>query len=206
MFYFTIYRVFPNDPEYVHIGTALRYSNKSDAEKFMNFFIDGAKALGAVVEEKDGYTHIEGNLAFSFKFGGFEPFPHKILYIVGIESDEEKNLYSLADEKEGDKLSLYGTPFEDGHAFEAELAQNKEQTDSKKRAEKERADRIVNNFRTQLEGASDIRSILQVLIKFSKQKIDKNLILDEVANKIEGRTKKDTSTDNWYDELSDINK
>jgi hypothetical protein len=169
----------------------------------MNFFIDGAKTLGAEVEQKDGYTYVTGNFVFSSRLGGFKYYMQEITYIVGIESDEEENLYSLASKEEGAQLSMYDGPSEDGHAFEAELAKNKERIAAEERADQAKADRIVNNFKTQLDSAGDLKSILKVLIKFSKQKIDRDLILDAVVARIEG---KDTAaTDNWYDELSDIN-
>lgn len=202
MFYVTIYKVTPDKPNYIYIGNALSYANKSDAEKFIKFFLDEAKAIGVETKEKDGYTYATGKFVFSQKQGGFVPFYHPITYIIGIESDEEKNLYSLAD---SDRSYLFGgDPCTDGFTFEADLAKYKEQKIAEVKAEKEKADRVVNNFKTQLDSASDLRSILTVLIKFSKQKIDKDLILDSVVAKIEG--KEFTTSNGWYDELSEINK
>jgi hypothetical protein len=94
---------------------------------------------------------------------------------------------------------------EDGASFERELAKNKEERKAEEEAKKEKADRIINNFKTQLDATDDLKAILSVLIKFSKQKIDKEFLLDTVVAKIKNKSVDTQASTDWYDELSDIN-
>lgn len=202
MFYCTIYKVFPNKPDYVSIGTALSYTNRSDAEKFIQYFVDEAKAYGATkIEQKEGYTYVTGNFAFSTYRGGFISYKSPITYILGIETKEDRSLYSLASEEEGDFLYLSGGATQDGLQFEAEVAASREQRLAKQKAEKEAEDKILNNLKTQLDDAEDLKAILKILIKFYKYKINKDLLLNTVIARIQD----DSASSNWYDKLSDIN-
>jgi hypothetical protein len=205
MFYCTLYKVFPNRPKYVHMGVALSYSDRAGAEKFMNSFIEEARALNAKIEQKDNYTYVTGNFVFSSRLGGFAEYIHPITYIIGIETKEDKTLYSLADEAEGDYLYMSNGAIEDGASFERELAKNKEERKAEEEAKKEKAERIINNFKTQLDATDDLKAILSVLIKFSKQKIDKEFLLDTVVAKIQNKSVDTQASTDWYDELSDIN-
>ena len=206
MFYCTLYKVFPDRPKYVYIGVALRYADRADAEKFMNSFVEEARALNAKIEQKDNYTYVTGNFVFSSRVGGFVEYVHPITYIIGIETKEDKTLYSLADEAEGDYLYMSNGATEDGASFERELAKNKEERKAEEKAKEEKANRIINNFKTQLDATNDLKTILSVLVKFSKQKIDKNFLLDTVVAKIQNKSNDTSSPTDWYDELSDINK
>lgn len=197
MYYCTIYASYPNGTNKYYIVFSLKYSTEQEADNFRTWFTDLATKYGLEVKtEEEDITCTGRSTWWYYKFisGSRSSF---IKYTLSIETEE--TLHSKYDFSKG--YSPLQDPVKDGPAFEAKIQQIAAKDEAEEKAEKEKLLAPVNRFIEATSSTSDLRAILTSLLKFSRQKCDREALLNAAIAKIQG---KDPSA--WYDELSDLNK
>lgn len=206
MYYVVIYNTFDRlGPNAVfHLVAGLEYTDKAEAERYKQELVQEAQNRGASIITyrgaiNDGYTTIEGPVSFGIYGMSRSRSNSKNRYKIGIEDDT--TLGALVSEEE--KASIPGKTFIDGFSFESRVKNLKQQRDAKIQAEQKLADKLLNNFVTEINTTEDLRIIFKLLLKYSKKNVSQDLLIDAVIKKIQG-TSEEKEVD-WYSELSDIN-
>ena len=196
MYYCTIYASYPNGKKTYYIVFSLKYSTEQEADNFRTWFSDLAtKHELEVKTEGEDITCTGKSTWWYHKF--ISGSKSVIKYTLSIETDE--TLCSKYDFSKGyHPVQDY---VKDGPAFEAKIQQVAAKDEAEAKAEREKLLAPVNRFLEETSGTSDLKVILTSLLKVSRQKCDREALLDAAIAKIQG---KDPSA--WYDELSDINK
>lgn len=195
MYYCTIYASYPNGTNKYYIVFSLKYSTEQEADNFRTWFTDLATKYGLEVKtEGEDITCTGKSTWWYHKF--ISGSKSVIKYTLSIETDE--TLCSKYDFSKGyHPLHDY---VKDGPAFEAKIQQVAAKDEAEAKAEKEKRLLPVNRFIEETSGTSDLKAILTSLLKFSRQKCDREALLDAAIAKIQGK-----NPGTWYDELSDIN-
>lgn len=197
MYYCTIYASYPNGKNTYYIVFSLKYSTEQEADNFRTWFSDLATKYGLEVKtEGEDITCTGKSIWWYHKFIPGSRLA-AIKYTLSIETDE--TLHSKYDFSKG--YSPLQDPVKDGPAFEAKIQQVAAKDEAEAKAEREKLLAPVNRFIEETSGTSDLRVILTSLLKVSRQKCDREALLDAAIAKIQGK-----AASGWYDELSDINK
>ena len=206
MYYVVIYNTFDRlGPNAVfHLVAGLEYTDKAEAERYKQELVQEAQNIGASIityrgAVNDGYTTIEGPVLFGIYGMSHSKSNSKNRYKIGIEDDT--TLGALVSEEE--KASIPGKTFIDGFSFEGRVKNLKQQRDAKIQAEQKLADKLLNNFVTEINTTEDLRTIFKLLLKYSKKNVSQDLLIDAVIKKIQGASEEKEV--DWYSELSDIN-
>lgn len=195
MYYCTIYASYPNGTNKYYIVFSLKYSTEQEADNFRTWFTDLATKYGLEVKTEGEDITCTGNSTWWYH--KFVPGSRSATkYTLSIETDE--TLCSKYDFSKG--YSPLHDYVKDGPAFEAKIQQVVAKDEAEEKAEKEKRLLPVNRFIEETSGTSDLKTILTSLLKVSRQKCDRDALLDAAIKKIQ-----DTSG-SWYDKLSDINK
>lgn len=194
MYYCTIYASYPNGTNKYYIVFSLKYSTEQEADNFRTWFTDLATANGLEIGKEGEDITCTGNSTWWYH--KFVPGSRSVIkYTLSIETDE--TLCSKYDFSKG--YSPLHDYVKDGPAFEAKIQQVAAKDEAEEKAEKEKRLLPVNRFIEETSGTSDLKAILTSLLKVSRQKCDRDALLDAAIKKIQ-----DTSS-SWYDKLSEIN-
>ena len=201
MFYCTIYASYPNGTNTYHIVFSLKYSTEQEADNFRTWFSDLATKYGLEVKTEGEDITCTGNATWWYY--KFVPGSRSVIkYTLSIETDE--TLHSKYDFSKG--YSPLQDPVEDGPAFENKIQQVAAKDEAENKANQEKLLAPVNRFIEETSGTSDLKVILTSLLKCSRQKCNREALLDAAIKKIQGGSNQIEKTSDWYDELSDINK
>ena len=196
MYYCTIYASYPNGKKTYYIVFSLKYSTEQEADNFRTWFSDLATKYGLEVKTEGEDITCTGKSTWWYH--KFVPGGRSVIkYTLSIETDE--TLHSKYDFSKG--YSPLQDPVKDGPAFEAKIQQVAAKDEAEAKAEQEKLLAPVNRFIEETSDTSDLKVILTSLLKVSRQKCDREALLDAAIAKIQGK-----ATSAWYDELSDINK
>lgn len=195
MYYCTIYASYPKGKNTYNIVFSLKYSTEQEADNFRTWFSDLATTYGLEVKtEGEDITCTGKSTWWYYKFVPGSKLVIK--YTLSIETDE--TLHSKFDFSKG--YSPLHDPVKDGPAFEAKIQQVAAKDEAEAKAEQEKLLAPVNRFIEETSGTSDLKVILTSFLKASRQKCNREALLDAAVAKIQGK-----ATGDWYDELSDIN-
>jgi hypothetical protein len=207
MYYVVIYNTFDQlSPKAVfHLIAGLEYADRAEAERYKQELVQQAQNYGASIityrgAGNDGYTTIKGPIIF----GVHGMMPRKSgsnKYKIGIEDDA--SLGALVPEEE--KSSIAGKTFIDGFSFEERAKRFKQQKDTEAQAKQDIINKHFNNFKSEIATIDDVRSVLEILLKYSAKKIPQDLLIDLVVKKIQGEPDTAKEETDWYSELSNIN-
>ena len=199
MFYVTLYYTYNKSYKNMKANIALSYASEADAVRFKDYCVNRAKELGAAVVEENGYYKIEGEVCTdaAYFFGPSSTGMH--YYMIGIETDDTK--FVLDTEDENSYSSIRTT--KKGHEFENMMARFKARREADYEAKYAVINKNLARYEKELETVTDLTDILNVVIKYSKQKTDKAKLIQLAVDKIQGKAP--AKEEDWYDELSDIN-
>ena len=199
MYYCTIYASYPNGKNNYNIVFSLKYSTEQEADNFRTWFSDLATKYGLEVKTEGEDITCTGNSTWWYY--KFVPGSRAVIkYTLSIETDE--TLHSKYDFSKG--YSPLQDPVKDGLAFEAKIQQVAAKEEAEINAEQEKLLAPVNHFIEETSNTSDLRVILTAFLKASKQKCNREALLDAAIAQIQGKASNDSN--DWYEELSDINK
>lgn len=208
MYYVVIYNTFDRlGPNAVfHLVAGLEYTDQAEAERYKQELVQEAQNIGASIityrgAVNDGYTTIEGPVSFGIYGMSHSRSNSKNRYKIGIEDDT--TLGALVSEEE--KASIPGKTFIDGFSFEERAKRFKQQKDTEAQAKQDIINKHFNNFKSEIATIDDVRSILEILLKYSAKKIPQDLLIDLVVKKIQGEPDTAKEETDWYSELSNIN-
>ena len=199
MFYVTLYYTYNKSYKNMKANIALSYASEADAVRFKDYCVNRAKELGAAVVEENGYYKIEGEVCTdtAYFFGPSSTDMH--YYMIGIETDDTK--FVLDTEDENSYSSIRTT--KKGHEFENMMARFRARREADYEAKYAVINKNLARYEKELETVTDLTDILNVVIKYSKQKTDKAKLIQLAVDKIQGKAP--AKEEDWYDELSDIN-
>lgn len=199
MFYVTLYYTYNKSYKNMKANIALSYASEADAVRFKDYCVNRAKELGAAVVEENGYYKIEGEVCTDAAYFFDHSSTGMHYYMIGIETDDTK--FSLDTEDENGYSSIRTT--KDGHEFENMMTKFK----AFRQAEYEAKYGVINKnlarYEQELTTVTDLADILRIVIKYSKQKTDKEKLIQLAVDKIQGKAQ--AKEEDWYDELSEIN-
>lgn len=201
MFYCTIYATYPNGrKDHYYIVLSLKYSTEQEADNFRIWFSDLATKYGLEVKtEGEDITCTGKSTWWYYKF--VSGSRSVIKYTLSIETED--TLHSKYDFSKG--YSPLHDPVKDGPAFEVKIKEVAARDEAEIKAHQEKLLAPVNRFIEETSNTSDLKVILTSLLKCSRQKCDREALLDAAVKKIQSGSKQIEETSDWYDELSDIN-
>ena len=179
----------------------LAYASEADAEKMKNQLLQQAKDAGAeVIEAKGTYRTVYGSMRFNV--GGI--VRSKLgprIYSIGVENLSTR--FSRLSPEAIKNISL-GNVIKDGYKYEKICQDYLQSQQDQKQAKQDIIDKNLARFETEIADITEVEQILTIFLKYAGQKIDKEKLITLTAKKIQGEPKQEKTND-WFDELSDIN-
>ncbi len=205
MFYCTIYRSHNRvnaKNKTFELALCLAYSSAADAEKMKNHLLQQAKEANiSVIEALGAYRTIYGDVYLTI--GGFMPSRQygNNIYSIGVENTE--TLFSRLPDETRKSINL-SAAVKDGYKYEKITQDYLQRQQDYRKVEQDKINSNLTRFETEIKDITELDQILRVLLKYAGQKINKEKLIAIAVRKIQGEAQPEKTND-WFDELSDIN-